>query len=482
MASIDIDHIAQPIDSYLEMASRWELPQTLMGGTIAMREAGEEYLPRWPQETREAYYARLRQSVLYNAFRKSVNGLTGRVFSKPVQLGDDVPPNIVDYCENIDLTGRGLQPFMRDVMVDGMTYGLSHILVDTPSNTPETLEDERNSGFRPYFVHVKAHDLIGWRARIINGKYTVIQARIRETYLKEAGIYAEIPQERIRVLEPGRYQLWDSVGKNNEYQLVAEGETGLDYVPLVTFYANRTGHMLADPPLEDLAYLNAQHWQSSSDQHNILHVARVPLLHFAGFPADFGDEDGEASVSNAFVGPENSKVGFIEHTGKAVDAGAAELSDLEEKMQIMGMQMLVPKSGNQTATAKSIDAAEANSELQAIALNLQDAIEQAFMITADYLGLGPDSGGSITVNTDFGINMRDAADLDALIKARAQGDISRETLWSEFKRRGLLVDEFDGEVETERLMGNIDALDVGRMDLNPSAVDAAILKALEGGS
>jgi len=35
--------------------------------------------------------------------------------------------------------------------------------------------------------------------------------------------------------------------------------------------------MQAKPPLLDLAWLNVEHWQSASDQSNILHVARVPI-------------------------------------------------------------------------------------------------------------------------------------------------------------------------------------------------------------
>jgi hypothetical protein len=475
MATTVIDSIEHPIDGWRDMASRWGVLTTLLGGTLDMRSAGKSYLKQWPQEDDADYIIRLEASVLYNAYRKAVNGLTGRVFAKPIQLGEDVPADIVAFMENIDLAGRGLQPFARDVFKDGF-YGLSHILIDAPSTAPETLEDERSSGFRPYWIHVKAHDLIGWRAKIVNGVYKLTQVRIRESYLKEAGIYAEVPIDRIRLLEPGRFEIWDAVGKDNAYMKVDEGETGIGYIPLVTYYANRTGHMIAEPPLEDMAHLNVKHWQISSDSDNTLHVASVPLLHFAGFPPDFADTDGEASVSNAFVGPEASKVAYIEHSGKAIGASKTRLDELKEEMDILSMQMLIQKSGSQTATAKAIDTAEANSELESMALNLQDALEQALMITADRMGKGEDAGGSLAVSTDFGINMHDSADLEALLKARGLKDISRETLWKEFKRRGLLMDDFDSEVEEARLLGDPDA--IGVMSLAPSEAEKAIMKAL----
>jgi hypothetical protein len=470
-----IDSIEYPIEGYRQMASRWGLLTTLLGGTLDMRTAGRSYLKQWPQEDDADYLVRLEASVLYNAYRKAVNGLTGRVFAKPIQLGDDVPADIVEFLENIDLTGRGLQPFARDVFKDGF-YGLSHILIDAPSKAPETLEEERSSGFRPYWIHVKAHDLIGWRAKIVNGVYKLTQVRIRESYLKEAGIYAEVPIDRIRLLEPGRFEIWDAVGKDNAYMKIEEGLTGIDYIPLVTYYANRTGHMLAEPPLEDMAHLNVKHWQISSDSDNTLHVASVPLLHFAGFPQDFADTEGEASVSNAFVGPVDSKVSYVEHGGEAIGASKTRLDELKEEMDILSMQMLIQKSGSQTATAKAIDTAEANSELESMALNLQDALEQALMITADRMGKGEDAGGSVAVSTDFGISIQESVDYEALLKTRALGDLTRATLWKEQKRRGLLADDFDPVAEEAQLLGDPEA--IGVMDLSPSAVDQAIMKAL----
>lgn len=460
MADIHVDHVAKPIESYLQMAESWRLPQALMGGTRQMQKEGRTYLPQWEREDNDEYAKRLKKSVLYNGFRKSVYGLTGRIFAKPIQIGDDVPEKLINQFENIDLTGRNLQVFARDLMIDSMAFGLSHILIEAPKIKPKTLREESETNWRPYWRHIKAHDLIGWRAKFINGVFTLTQVRFRETYLKAAGLYAEIPIDRVWVLTPGYYEVWDAIDANgnasSEYQMVESGETGLSYIPLVTNYTNRIGHMLAQPPLEDLAFLNLQHWQSSSDQFQILHIARVPLLHFKGFPSDFGKAEEEASINNAFVGPADSDVKYVEHQGSAIKAGAENISDLEEKMQIMGMQMLVPKTGGVTATENALDAAETNSELQTIALNLQDTLETAMAYTADIMGDGWDNGGSLTVNTDFGVGALGSADLKLLINMRLNKQITRETLWREAKRRGVLMDHFDEEAEASLLDGEVD--------------------------
>ena len=50
--------------AYDTMAPRWHLIETLLGGTEAMRAAGETYLPRHSEETDKGYEERLSAAVL----------------------------------------------------------------------------------------------------------------------------------------------------------------------------------------------------------------------------------------------------------------------------------------------------------------------------------------------------------------------------------------------------------------------------------
>lgn len=51
-------------------------------------------------------------------------------------------------------------------------------------------------------------------------------------------------------------------------------------------------HRLHDgkPPLIELAHLNVKHWQSQSDQDNILHVIRVPILVRIGIQTQYDNQ------------------------------------------------------------------------------------------------------------------------------------------------------------------------------------------------
>jgi|tagenome__1003787_1003787.scaffolds.fasta_scaffold20914429_2 hypothetical protein len=78
--------VATPSADYDEHFQRLDLQRTLMGGTRAMRRAGTRYLPQEQAEENAAYAARLARSTLFNAYRKTVEKMTGKVFAKPIAI------------------------------------------------------------------------------------------------------------------------------------------------------------------------------------------------------------------------------------------------------------------------------------------------------------------------------------------------------------------------------------------------------------
>ena len=416
------------------MQPAWELVTALLGGTTAMRAAGKKYLPRHPAEEEDAYAFRLSVSTLYGAFAKTVTTMAGKPFAEPLQLGADMPPKLVEYCEDIDLEGRDLQAFAHTAFAAAMGYGLTHILVDYPrAEGTQTLAEQRAIGARPYFVHILAPQVLGWRAERINGVHTLTQLRFVECVSEPDGEWGESTVEQVRVLEPGAWRIYRKSEKG-EWFLHEEGTSTLGVIPLVTIYTGRTGFMTARPPLMDLAHLNVEHWQSASDQQNILRVARVPILLGAGF------EDGAAikiGATSAVQAPSSdAKLMFVEHSGKAIEAGRQSLQDLEERMSVMGAELLVSQPGQKTATESATDTAESNAPLSAMARNLEDAIEQALDLAAKWEGL--DRGGEIELYDGFaGL---EAFDIPSLLNAKKIGVLSAETVFAELQRRGLIDD------------------------------------------
>ena len=468
--SDEIKGVARPNEEYDAMSLLWHLVASLRGGTPAMRDAGRKYLPQEPKESEEAYKNRLDRSVLTNLYKKTVTKLVGKPLKKGVKLLEDVPPELVRYETNIDNQGTNLNVFARDVLEAAIDDGVTHILVDY-SDTQNvegdfidgslTVEQEELLGVRPYAKHVKAADLIGWKWQISNNKKVLTQIRVRE-YVKVDGDdeFTQEVRERIRVIEPYIQRVYEksepneqqSSGDPDEWVLIEAKVTTMPIVPLVTMYTNKVGFLLGSPLLLDIAYLNVAHWQSDSDQRNILHVARIPIL----FATGFGDDDSQVTIeigSNTFAkAPKGATLEYVEHTGKGIDAGVKDLKDLEERIQLLGMELLVKRpQGNVTATARTLDQAEADSELGLIAKELENTLNKMLDLFGRWVGLGDDGGGSTEVFKDFGIESEDLQDVDLLLRSRMAGEISQMTFWDEIKRRGLLSDNFNPTTEINLL-------------------------------
>lgn len=447
-----------------------------MGGTDAMRAAGAKYLPRFMAETANNHQARINRSVLFNATKKTVIDMTGRVFAKPIVLGNDVPEQLVKIAENVDNAGRHLNVFARDAFFDGLQTGIGFIFVEMPRalqpgqgtgrDGEVTKADEATH--RPYLTYFAVEDLIGWKSGVVDGALVLTQARLRERVVVTDGPFATKIVSQIRVLTRGGWETWrEAIDGPDKGKWVRfdEGTTSIGYIPLVPVYLNRTGFFTGAPPLKDLADLNVAHWQSASDQRNILTVARVPILFATGVSAE--DEALEIGASSMVrASNPDATMQYVEHTGAAIGAGERDLHSLVMQMQAMGLQLLIDDQASQTATGELRDNSKENSSLSAMVSGLQDALEAAFGIMADYLTLGRDAGGSLAVNHDFGITGR-LGDIQYLTQAVLGGKIDDETYIDELKRRGALSDAVDTEVVLHRLGTAAPGLsDSGSMNLD----------------
>ena len=105
---------------------------------------------------------------------------------------------------------------------------------------------------------------------------------------------------------------------------------------------------------------------------------------------------------------------------------------------------------NQAAEAKAIDRSQGDAALQAVAIGLQDLVDQCLSFHAAYLGL-PD-GGSSAVNRDFVSQRLDPAEVQQLIQLRINGEITQETLLTRLAEGEWLGSDFDVPGELEATM------------------------------
>ncbi|HBG77488.1 MAG TPA: hypothetical protein DDW84_01380 [Phycisphaerales bacterium] len=454
MADIQKNTVATPCSAYNAMLLRWALIDDLLGGTIVMRAAGEKWLPKEPKEEVLSYDNRLNRSILFEAYGDTIDDLVSRPFSKPVSIQGDLPERLAPMVDNCDGQGTDITQYARELFETCLNRGKTHILVDYPKTTQAdgkklTLADEKKAGVRPVFVHIKPDNLIGWRTvQGTDGKPKLDQIRWKESHVEPDGVYGEKAVNTIRVYTATTWEVHTADDKG-VYTLTEQGtHTYPNGIPLFTCYVNKTGFMTANPPLEGLAWLNLAHWQGYSDQKNLLRFIRFPLLFFKGLTQDELDK-------NVIIGPgrkysssnPEADAKYVEHTGAAADSGRQDLKDIEERMVMAGLDPLMTRSGNQTATSQDIDESKSQSSVQswvrAVELVLLNAFKAACLWTGDEL---PEDF-KVDIYNDFGISVRATRDIDALIKARQAGELSRGTFLREIKRRAVLSETVDIEQE-----------------------------------
>jgi hypothetical protein len=470
------NHINTPNAYYVSMEPEWKKADDLMGGTIAMRDAGEVYLPKNERESSSKYKARLTRSFLYNVFGNTVSAMAGKPVREPVKMGEDTPDIFLTIAENIDRQGQNLTGFAGVLLEELLSKGIAYILVDYPEAEPGQIiskADEKTLGLQPYFVLIKAQQLIGYKTGALSGSTHLTQVRIRETVTESGeGAFEEIEVDQVRVINSDTFEIWRQ-DKEKAWYLHDDGVRSVGKVTLVPVYAKRLGFMRGTTPLKALAEKNIEHWQSSSDQRNILHHARVPLLfgRNLSLPTDeAGRPTGEITTGSLILGEDNSDLRYVEIAGAgSIDAGRQDLESLVDQMESLGGQLMMTKAeGIRTATEENIKASKGNSVLHAVIANAEMALEKAFSYANDWINGDSKQVFTVDMFSDFEVMGLDSATIKELMEMVSGKLISYKSFITELNRRNAFGHEIGADDEMEMIESEADRLTAALPAIEPA--------------
>jgi hypothetical protein len=427
----------------LDMMKSWEIMKAVTEGTEYLRENSEAFLPLEPREDYDAYMARVNRAVFSPFTQRLIRAATGLVLRKPISLIGD-PYWTEMFKMDVDGCKSDLDEYARRVLMCSLTYGQSHILVDYPAPSgARSLAEERAQDRRPYWIEVDPLNLYGWRLDRESNYGNLVQARIGEKAVVPTGKFGEKVYDQVRVIEPGKYRVFrkkdqidemydlndnsyagefDATTVDEDFKLVESGEFSLGEIPLVTIYAGKTDNLTSKPPLLDIAYLNLAHFQRQADLIHSLHVASQPMLVMEGY--DDQTKDLAISVNYAMATQPGNKVYYVEPASSAFDAQSAEIQELQMQMATLGISTLSQqKFVAESADARRLDRVDTNSMLAMVSMELEQKLQKAFNLSAQYVGIEPPE---VKISRDFDIERLIGQDITALTSLFDQQVIDRE--------------------------------------------------------
>lgn len=455
------------------MVDFWNRVDAVMGGIRAMREAGEDYLPRFIDESADEYKARLKMTKMTNVYRDIIEGLSSKPFEEEVKLLKDeddakAPQRMIDFVDNVDGSSNSMHVFAGNTFFNGINSAMAWIFVDyskKPDNV-RNMRDAQRAGLRAYWSHVEAKNVLWATSTVINGEEVL-------TYFK---MYEPGDTDHIRefVRDDDGNVTWTLYEHRKDTRKMPDGVTethfhpvdggpvSIGVIPMVPFITGRRNGRTwqVSPTMEGALDLQVELYQMESGLKFAKNLTAYPMLAANGIAPPKG-LDGKP-IENVPVGPNrvlwappngdgsSGSWQYLEPSSESLKFLSGDINDTIVQLRELGRQPLTANSGNITVITAAVAAGKARSAVKQWALMLKDALENALKITALWENI-TNYKPRVHVFIEFD-DYLEADDLEALDKARERKEISQETYWSELQRRGVLASDFTAVRERDRLL------------------------------
>lgn len=472
-----------PNVQYTASLSVWDKCQDFYSGAKTVKEAGVKYLPRLDSQTESEYQAYKMRALLFNAMRRTVQGLAGAVFQKaPVT---EFPKELDEQLKNVTLTGKTLGTFGLGTLKEILKKGRVGVLIEMQKETPE------NNG-RPYWVQFQAQSIINWDTHNVGGMHHLSRVVLMEKEFvrddKDEFVMKQITQYRVLSLnlegqyEQNTYRLNKSGGTEGKWEAVPELKViplrngdPLEFIPFVFIGPTSIEPDIEDAPLEDLAEVNHSHYMTSADYEHALHWLALPTPWAAGLTLPTGTKLNVGA--GAYTSPDsNFKMGMLEYSG----AGVASLRDRDETkrkmMAALGARLLEDSIASEATLGIMMRANGEQASLKTIAEQLSLALTWCAKVHLWWITAGTDKAEALPVkialNDDFVATTMTPEELKAIILAYQAGAISFETMYEslqkgELTREGVTAEDEKALIDKEQVLD--DARIAAMQEPNPNS-------------
>ena len=410
----------------LAMMGSWERIAMALASSSALRSRGARFIPQLPGEDAAGYDARTSKFVHVPWFEELTELAVHKLFRKTLNFQTE-DQALQEWIEDVDGTGTDLEAFWKLVTKIAVQYGHCHVLTDMATDVvPRTLLEEQQLAVKPNLFVIRPEQVVGFRTKRVAGREQLTQFRYLEMAQVEDGRYGSKWVERVRVLEPGKFELWEKADNRAEsWSLIEQGTYDLNEIPVSTVYGRREGVMVSSPPLLEVANINLLYDLALCDHSHQMSVAATPILVLKGF--DEHQPDLTVSVNRALAMPPDGDVSYVQTDSASFQAQENYLGFLADRMnQVAIVGFKAQKNAAEAAAAKRMDHSDEDSALSTIATSVEVAVKQAVDWALQYMGNTAEYDLGIPDNlSDETLDPQEVAQLLALANS---GVITKETL------------------------------------------------------
>jgi len=460
---------------------KWQMVDDCVAGEMDIKSKGELYLPvpevnTDPAKNSKSYQKLIQRAVFYPVTGRTLEGLVGQVFSKPVTY--DVPDSLEPMMNDIDGAGTSLEQQSKASLSEALKKGRGGLLSDFPE-VPEgavVSQADIDAGmYRPRIIQYDAEQIINWREETTGGETMLSLLVIQELAIEDVdGFELEVePRWRVYKLEDSQviYQSWKLASENQDIdplvaaEMLRSGDHGSEYlnqsqeyeqigedvilmgadgnplsvIPFTFFGSTNNDPSVDKSPMYALASLNIAHYRNSADyEQSAFMVGQVtPVI--SGLTDDWVQKHIKGQVmvgsSNAVALPKDGKFELIQAQPNSMPMEA--MVHKEEQMKAIGAKLIEPNTVAKTATEAEIEEVSESSILSSVAKNVSEAYERALYYASLFIGEVDMDDISIEMNSEFQVAALGAQERQEVVNAWMAGIITKREAREVYRRKGI---------------------------------------------
>lgn len=446
---------------YTEFSTQYRTMRDCIAGDDSIKANCLSYVPKLNGMTDNEYSAYINRAVFENFTARTLDGITGLIFSKDVQI--ELGAKLTEYAQNIDLDNSTLTDLSQVCVSEVATTGRVGILVDMPNVNTQgmTVAQVELLNIRPSLKLYTTESIINWKTTTINNATALSMVVLYEVVYQYKNDYEseQIGRYRVLKLENGIYKqevyekneksnfIVDSVKKilGMGFKLVSESYPmmngkNMTYIPFIPITPDNLTITPAKSPLYDLAKVNLNYFATAVDYAHGSHFTALPTAYIAGHQSAEGETIKLGSTAiHVFQNPQ-AKMEFLEFKGDGLQTLERKMESSKQSMAVLGARILSTDGNAQIAeNTLAMKTAGDRAIIISIAQTCSRGIKKALEIMAEWSG---DNGTvEFKLNTDYNLSTIDAQTLTALVTSWQMGAITERELFINLQKGELIGEE-----------------------------------------